>query len=63
MTMNSMNDMIDAMAARLEALDPATPEYRALLAQMDALAERLARETEQEIIDEAAEAMFDNMPV
>lgn len=63
MTMNSLTHIIDALAARLEALDPESPEYRALLSEMDALAERLARETEQDIIDEATEAMFDNMPV
>lgn len=58
-----LTTMIDALAARLESLDPESPEYRHLLAEMDALAARIAREAHQEKIDEATESLFDNMPV
>jgi hypothetical protein len=63
MTGITLTEMIDVMAARLEKLDPDSPEHSQMLAEMDALAERLARDAQQEVIDEATESLFDNMPV
>jgi ABC-type transporter Mla subunit MlaD len=63
MTQQDMTKVIEVLATRLDTLDKTSVEYRVLLAEMDGLAARLARQDDVDQIDETVEAMFDNMPV
>jgi ABC-type transporter Mla subunit MlaD len=63
MTQQDMTKVIEVLASRLDTLDKTSVEYRVLLAEMDGLAARLARQDDVDQIDETVEAMFDNMPV
>jgi ABC-type transporter Mla subunit MlaD len=63
MTQQDMTKVIEVLATRLDTLDKTSVEYRVLLAEMDGLAARLARQDDVDQIDETVEALFDNMPV
>lgn len=63
MTYEEVNARMAELAHRAAHLTPGDPALRALLAELEALSRILPASSEPDLVDEAAEQMFDNLPV
>ena len=63
MTPEELNARMAELAHRAARLPEGDPALKALLAELEALSHILPASVEPDRVDEAAEAMFDNLPV
>lgn len=63
MTHDEVNDRMAELARCAARLAEGDPALAALLAELEALSRILPASGEPDRVDEAAEAMFDNLPV
>lgn len=63
MTVEEVNARMAELAHRAARLPQGDPALAALLAELEALSRILPSSSEPDLVDETAEAMFDNMPV
>lgn len=63
MTVEEVNARMAELAHRAARLPQGDRALAALLAELEALSRILPSSSEPDLVDETAEAMFDNMPV
>lgn len=63
MTQEEVNARMADLAHRAARLPQGDPALASLLAELEALSQILPASSEPDLVDEAAEAMFDNLPV